>query len=201
MCQEPPGPVHAGAVFARLTIPHCPGSQLRAYFPSDESPISVYRAPNSTAAPVYELLGQPVRSEIYIRFKDEITLARMMVGMPAPADPAKVLGETYFANSTDVLPSVVYAHTETSCVYIVFSEAHNALRIHVERRTGKGFPIWRASPRRSRGASSTRPRDRGTAWMWRRSASPPPKATSRSGRDTPLAGALLVDSERRSSGT
>jgi hypothetical protein len=79
-----------------------------------------------------------VYSEIYLRFKDEITLERMMVGMPPSAEPGRVLRQTYFRNSTDVLSSVAYAHVETSCVYIVFREVHNALRIHVERRTGKG---------------------------------------------------------------
>jgi hypothetical protein len=62
----------------------------------------------------------------------------MTVGMPPAAEAARVLRETYFSDSPDVLSAVVYAHTETSCVYIVFRDAPNALRIHVERRTGKG---------------------------------------------------------------
>jgi hypothetical protein len=79
-----------------------------------------------------------MHSEVFVRFADDVRFDRLTGGLPTGADPALVLSQTYFSNSPDVLPSVVYARTETTFVYLVFKDDERSLRVHVEGRASKG---------------------------------------------------------------
>ena len=79
-----------------------------------------------------------MHSEVFVRFADDVRFDRLTGGLPTGADPAVVLSQTYFGNSPDVLPSVIYARTETAFVYIVFKDDDRSLRVHVEGRASKG---------------------------------------------------------------
>jgi hypothetical protein len=79
-----------------------------------------------------------MHSEVFVRFKDDLRIDRLLSGLPAGTNPALALSRTYFSTSPDVLSSVVYARAETRFVYIVFVEDERSVRVHVEGRASKG---------------------------------------------------------------
>jgi hypothetical protein len=79
-----------------------------------------------------------MHSEVFVRFSDDVRFDRLTGGLPEGADPALVLSQTYYSNSLDALPSVIYARTEFAFVYMVFKDDERSLRVHVEGRASKG---------------------------------------------------------------
>jgi hypothetical protein len=79
-----------------------------------------------------------MHSEVFVRFRDDLRIDRLLSGLPAGTTPALALSRTYFSTSPDVLSSVVYARAETRFVYIVFAEDERSVRVHVEGRASKG---------------------------------------------------------------
>jgi hypothetical protein len=79
-----------------------------------------------------------MHSEVFVRFADDIRLDHLTSGLPEGANQKRVLSQTFFSNSPDVLPSVIYAQSETAFVYLVFKEDERSVRMHVEGRASKG---------------------------------------------------------------
>jgi hypothetical protein len=79
-----------------------------------------------------------MHSEIYLHFTDEVTIPRLIAGMPESADHAQAHSQTYFRDDLDLLIAIVYAHSEASSIYLVFQDDEYSLRIHVESRQDRG---------------------------------------------------------------
>lgn len=79
-----------------------------------------------------------MHSEIVLRFRKDVQFALLSAGMPPTARHEVVLRDTYFKNSPDVLAGVEYSQKETTCLFMVFRDNLNFLRIHVESSSSGG---------------------------------------------------------------
>jgi hypothetical protein len=75
-----------------------------------------------------------MHAQIFVRFTEEIRVARLAEGLPPTSDAAEVLARTYLRANLDLLPVTVYARTEAAFAYLVFWADARSLLLHVECR-------------------------------------------------------------------
>lgn len=77
-------------------------------------------------------------SEVFLRFRREVRFERLMTGMPVSARPADVLSRTALRRNSDLASLVAHAGTEANLIYLVFRDAPDELRFHIEARSRLG---------------------------------------------------------------
>ena len=72
-----------------------------------------------------------MHAEVFVRFKDEIRLERLIASLPPGSHPAEVLRATSLDEHRGVLSAAVYARVEPTFAYIVFKADPRSIRVHV----------------------------------------------------------------------
>jgi len=75
-----------------------------------------------------------MHAEVFVRFREEIRLERLVASLPPGSAPAGALAGTSLRTNLDVLPLVVYARNEATFTYLVFWADVRSLSLHVESR-------------------------------------------------------------------
>jgi hypothetical protein len=88
-----------------------------------------------------------MHAEVFVRFREEIRLERLIAGLPPGSDPAVVLVSTTLRANPHVLPVILYARTEAAFTYLVSWADARSLSLHVESRGDK--PPFRDLVRRA----------------------------------------------------
>jgi hypothetical protein len=79
-----------------------------------------------------------MHAEVFVRFREEIRLERLVASLPTGSDPAEVLEATSLRHRREVLAAAVYARVEPTFTYIILATDPRSLRVHVHGEPERG---------------------------------------------------------------